>query len=163
MNLKSYLPLYLVIAFLAALALSVGIVSFARKPSVKVIHLGTFSSYYDAASGRSWNQGERTAFQKLSSELKQHPSFTILRVKWGQANAGDRTHEHEVKYNRSIGTLDKMQYSVQQNPVLACQEVPESVIHLVASDKKVESGRNDWSYVVGRNGCNCENKVEIIH
>jgi hypothetical protein len=53
MNLKSYLPLYLVIAFFAALVLSVGIVSLAHKPVVKVIHLGTFSSYYDAASGCS--------------------------------------------------------------------------------------------------------------
>jgi hypothetical protein len=53
-----------------------------------------------------------------------------------------------------------MNYSTQQNPVLSCQEVPESVIHLVASDKNVESGNNDWNYVVGRNGCKCENEVE---
>jgi hypothetical protein len=55
-----------------------------------------------------------------------------------------------------------MQYSTEQNPDIACQDVPESAIHLVAYDKDIESGRHDWDYVLRRNGYKCERKWEAV-
>ena len=160
MNLKSYLPLSLVTIPIAVLILSASAVVFGQKPTVKVIDAGTFSSHFNVSSGRWENQGERIAFERLSSGLKHSPSITILRVKWRRAGLKGQSQGFELKYNRSLGTLNEMNYSTQRNPALVCLEVPESVIHLVAADENVVSGKHDWNYVVSRNGCKCENEVE---
>lgn len=106
--------------------------------------------------------GDRSAFQELALQLESHPFANKFSIRWQEIYMQGGTGEYEIQYNHLAKTLNYMSYATQRNPILACQGVRESFIHLVVSNKDVASGNMDWIVALNRNGCACQNKQEQI-
>ncbi len=155
MSMKQRLPFPVLLALLVAFAL-IGGATFWRRESVDIGDIGVLPNPVHVRGGVP-------ALKRLSAEMKQHPRANSFSIRWRELDAKGVAHKYELFYNRFTGTLDYMNYSVQQTPILACQKVQDNSIHIAATDNRVASEDIDWIVPFSWNGCSCQNKQEILY